>query len=156
MRKLLKLKNYDLHAITTRLGDKCNANIVAWVMQTSRDPVLLTIALEKSNFTHSIVEQTGKFVINLLSETQTPLIRRLGQVSGASKDKIRPLEVGYLPSGIPYFLKSVGYIECEVISSVESGDHRLYIARPINQKVLAENDIPLTYQRVRELGLIRG
>ncbi len=156
MRKLLKFKNYDLHAVTTRLGEKCNANIVAWIMQTSRDPVLLTIALEKNDLTISIVEQTGRLVINLLAENQTSLIRRLGQVSGATRDKLRAGETAFLTSGLPFLTGAIGYIECEVTAAADSGDHRLFIVRPLSQKVLSPTSVPLTYQRVRELGLIRG
>jgi len=156
MRKLLKLKNYDLHAVTTRHGDRCNANIVAWIMQTSRIPVLITLALEKSDFTLSLIEQSGLLVINLLSTAQTRLIRRFGQISGHARDKIRPGDLAFLPSGAPYLPASIGYIECQTEHFADSGDHRLVVARPLTQKVLHPNAEVLTYQRVRELGLIRG
>lgn len=156
MRKLLKLKNYDLHAITTRVGERCNANIVAWIMQTSRDPVLLTVALEKSDFTISQVTVSSQFVINLLSTEQTRLIRRFGQVSGHQRNKIRPGDLAFLPSGAPYLPEAIGFIECQVEHLYDSGDHALVVARPLSQKVLRPSAKVLTYHEVRELGLIRG
>ncbi|OIN58932.1 flavin reductase family protein [Arsenicibacter rosenii] len=160
-RKLLKYKNYDVHAITTVTGAgtpdaRYNANIATWVMQTAMGGTHLTVALYKIDYTITLVQQSGILNVNLLADDQTGLIGRLGRKSGRDQDKFSRLPYALDTRGCPFLTDAIGYAQCQVIGQIDSGDHVLFVCEVIGQVVLNPDKTVLTNNFLREKGLVRG
>ncbi|SOD96824.1 flavin reductase family protein [Spirosoma fluviale] len=155
-KRLLKYKNYDIHSVTTVAGEKQNANIAAWVMQTDMGGKVLAVALYKVDYTIELVRQSGILNVNLLATDQTRLIRKLGQQSGRGKDKFNNLPYALDSRHCPYLTEAIGYTQCRVMHSTDAGDHELFICEVIKQVVLNPEKEVMTYAFLRVKKLIRG
>ncbi len=160
-RKLLKYKNYDVHAITTVAGAgtpevRYNANIATWVMQTAMGGTCLAVALYKIDYTITLVQESGILNVNLLAEDQTGLIARLGRQSGRDKDKLNRLPHALDDRGCPFLPEAIGYVQCRVTGQADSGDHMLFVCEVIRQVVLHPDKPVMTNNFLRAKGLVRG
>jgi len=155
-RRLLKYKNYDVHAITTVAGNRRNANIVTWLTQTAMGGKVVAVALYKVDYTIELVRESGLLTINLLSTEQTGLIRKLGQQSGRDHDKFKRLPYALDERGCPYLTEAIGYAQCNVLHSTDAGDHELFICEVLKQHVLNPDKTVMTYQFLKEKKLVRG
>jgi flavin reductase (DIM6/NTAB) family NADH-FMN oxidoreductase RutF len=156
MKRLLKLKNYDVHSITSVHGGRTNGNIATWVMQSAMQGKYLTVALDREDFTIGLVKQSGWLNVNLLAEEQARHVPVLGRKSGRDRDKLKTIPHGLDARGCPYLLEAVGYVQGEVEDSVVSGDHELFVVRVISQKVLNSNRVVLTNRYLVEKGWVRA
>ncbi len=126
--KLLKLKNYDVHSITTATVDgRQNANIAIWVMQAAMGGKMLCVALYRVDYTLELVKEAGLLNVNLLAEEQTRLIAKLGRKSGRNVDKFKNLPYALDERGCPYLTEAIGYVQCRVTGYADAGDHELVI-----------------------------
>ena len=163
-KRLLKYKNYDVHSITTvagsdELGLRRNANIVTWLTQTAMGGKVLAVALYKVDYTIELVRESGILNVNLLTTSQTGLIRKLGQQSGRpgqGKDKFKNLPYALDERGCPFLTEAIGYAQCRVLHSTDAGDHELFICDVLKQIVLNPDREVMTYAFLREKNLVRG
>lgn len=160
-KRLLKYKNYDVHSITTiagsgTLGERKNANIATWVMQTALGGTRLAVALYKVDYTVELVRESGILNVNLLAQEQTGLIRKLGRQSGRDVDKFARLPHAYDERGCPYLTEAVGYVQCRVLSKADGGDHDVFICEVLKQVVLDPGKTVLTNDYLKEKKLVRG
>lgn len=156
MKRLHKFKNYDVHSITTVSGDRRNANIATWVMQTALGGSRLAVALYKVDYTIELVRESGLLNVNLLAQAQTGLIRKLGQQSGRDKDKFVRLPHALDERGCPYLTEAVGYAQCRVLNSIDAGDHELFVCEVLKQVVLNPDRTVLTNDYLKAKKLVRG
>lgn len=156
-RKLLKYKNYDIHSITTATSDgRRNANIAMWLTQTAMGGKMLCVALDKTDHTLELVQESGLLNVSLLAEDQTNLISRLGRKSGRDTDKFKNLAFEMDERGCPYLTEAVGYVQCKVRDYADGGDHTIVICEVLKQIILHPDKPVMTHHFLREKGLVRG
>ena len=156
-RKLLKYKNYDIHSISVAAPDgRLNANIAMWVMQTAMGGKMLCVALDKTDYTLDLVKESGILNVNFLAEDQTKLIAKLGRKSGRDTDKFKSLAYELDSRGCPYLTEAIGYVQVNVRSYANGGDHELVVCEVLKQIVLHPEKKVLTHHYLREKGLVRG
>ena len=155
-KSLLKLKNYELHAIGSSFEGRFNCNIATWLMQTSMDSKTIAVALFKSDLTIEWVKSSNRLSVNFLSQPQSRVINVLGRKSGRDTDKLKKIGFGISPGGCPFLLESIGYLDCEVSHWAEAGDHEIAICKVQKVVVLNPEKEPLRLNYLREKGLVRG
>jgi flavin reductase (DIM6/NTAB) family NADH-FMN oxidoreductase RutF len=125
-------------------------------MQTALGGSRLAVALYKVDYTIELVRESGILNVNLLAQEQTGLIRKLGRQSGRDADKFARLPHAYDERGCAYLTEAVGYVQCRVLNSVDSGDHDVFICEVIRQVVLNPGKTVLTNDYLKEKKLVRG
>ena len=60
--------SYGLLVLTAREGEKDNGCIINTLQQVSDRPMQITIAVNKLNYTHDMIAETGHFTASILSE----------------------------------------------------------------------------------------
>lgn len=139
--------SYGLFVLVARQGDRDNACIINVAQQVSSDPLQLMICVNKSNLTHDMVLRTLKFNLCTLSEEATMKpFQHFGFQSGRDVDKFAGCEQQLRTENgllyLPKYINSV--ISCVVTKSVDLGSHTMFLARPMETRVL--NDSPsITY-----------
>ena len=53
--------SYGLFVVTAREGEKDNGFITNTVMQLTTTPNRISLAVNKANYTHGMIERTGRF-----------------------------------------------------------------------------------------------
>ena len=67
-KKAMYQLSYGLFVLTARMGDRDNGCIINTAGQVTSTPNRISITVNKDNFTHDLVKESGKFNISVLSE----------------------------------------------------------------------------------------
>ena len=139
--KTLYQLTYGLFVLTARAGERESGCIINTAGQVASGPERLSIAVNKANFTHELVRQSGRFNLSILSEeADFAVFRRFGFQSGREVDKFAGFS-GFARSenGLPYITEGVnGYISAKVEQQVDLGSHTLFIAVIEDMRVLSK------------------
>ncbi len=128
--QLFSSTNHDIHLITARDGDRMNGQIATWIMPATLAPERgrLVVVLSPMNHTHSLIEATGRFAVQMLAAEQHALLPRFGLHSGRDVDKFAGMDLAFTPLGLPLLPDGCGWAECVVVAVVDTGDRRVCIA----------------------------
>ena len=84
-RKAMYRLSYGLFVLTAREAEKDNGCIINTAIQAASEPNQLSICVNKTNYTHDMIERTGKFTVSVLSQNaQFELFKHFGFQSGRS------------------------------------------------------------------------
>lgn len=67
--KIMQKVSYGLFALTAREGEKDNGCIINTVSQVASEPNTIAISVNKNNYTHDMIVDTGEFNVSILSES---------------------------------------------------------------------------------------
>jgi flavoredoxin len=121
-----------------RKGEKPNIVTVAWTGTICSDPAMVSISVRPERYSHDIIEETGEFVINLVTKDLTYATDYCGIRSGRDVDKFKEMNLTPLPSKM---IDAVGIeespvnIECKVVEVKKLGSHDMFIAEVVNVTV---------------------
>ena len=146
--KAMYALSYGLFVLTARRGEKDNGCIINTAMQVTTQPNRVIITVNKSNFTHDMVLETGRFTLSVLSQkAEFSTFQRFGFQSGRDVDKFAGFEEHALrgENGILYVtLGTSAWLSCRVVSTLDLGTHTLFLADVEDGDVLS-SDPAVTY-----------
>ena len=67
-KKAMYKLSYGLFILTAREGEKDNGCIINTAIQAASEPNRLSICVNKANYTHDMIQRTGKFTVSVLSQ----------------------------------------------------------------------------------------
>ena len=114
--------------------DKPNIITLAWAMPTSIDPPLVAVSISPRRHTHSLIEETKEFVVNIPTIDILEQTFFCGVVSGRNRDKFQ--EAGLTPLLArkvkpPIIKECVAHLECKLHSQFPTGDHTIFVGEVI-------------------------
>jgi len=138
--------SYGVYIITSRLEEKTNGMIATTVCQVTAEPVRVTIAINKNNFSHDMIEKSGVFGISVLSmEADFPFIGRFGFRSGRNVDKLQGVEYIRGKTGVPLVTeKCTAVFEGKVIDKLDAGTHTIFLGELVDASIIKDVE-PITY-----------
>ncbi len=113
-----------------RPGEKSNIITVAWAGTVCSDPAMVSISVRPERYSHDIIEETGEFVINLVTEKLTKSCDWCGVKSGRDVDKLKEMKLNEYISEFmdtPAIAESPVNIYCKVIKTERLGSHDMFI-----------------------------
>ena len=141
--KCMQKLSYGLFVLTAKNDEKDNGCIINTVTQVTTDPNQITIAVNKLNFTHDIIKETGKFTVSVISEAASfDLFRHFGFQSGRDVNKFEDFaDAKRVENGTLCVTKGTcAYISATVKQSLDLGTHTLFLADVTDGDVLS--DVP--------------
>lgn len=117
-----------LFIVTWREAGRDRGMLASWIMQAAFQPPMITVAVGTSRGLLSFLGERTAFVVNVLGESQRPLLARFGRPAGAGDDPFDGLPVERAPSGAACITESVGWLECHAAARVDAGDHVVVVA----------------------------
>ena len=137
MKRELKPGNmlYPLPAVLVSCGDGNgvqNLLTIAWAGTVCSEPPMLSVSIRKDRFSHHLIEGSGEFVVNLVSERIAKAADWCGVRSGRDHDKwkasgLTPAKTPNLEKA-PAVAESPVWIECRVRQILELGSHDMFLA----------------------------
>ena len=112
-------------------SSKPNIITIAWTGIVNSNPPMTYISVRKERYSHSIIKNTGEFVINLCSEQLAFATDYCGVRSGRDIDKFKEMKLTPQKSEIvrcPMIKESPVNIECRVREVIELGSHDMFLA----------------------------
>jgi len=144
--KSLNNISYGVYVVTSGKEGRCNGQIANTVVQVSSQPPTVAVSINKQNYTHEIIKETGVYAVSVLSET-TPLsfIGDFGFRCGRQVDKFKGVEYKIGKTGARIVLSdAVAYFEARVIDLIDVGTHTLFIGEVVDAELLSDES-PMTY-----------
>ena len=146
-KKAMYQLTYGLFVLTARLGEKDNGCIINTAGQVTSTPNRISITVNKDNFTHDMIMESGRFNISILSEKANfETFQHFGFQSGRTADKFDGYQAcKRSDNGIYYITEGTNaYISASVEQTIDLGSHTMFIASVDDMDVLA-SDPSATY-----------
>lgn len=121
-----------------RPGERPNIITVAWAGTVCSAPAMLSISVRKERYSHSIIEETGEFAVNLVNKELTFATDYCGVRSGRDVDKFREMKLTEQPSryiSAPGIAESPLILECKVKQQIPLGTHDMFLAEVVGVSV---------------------
>lgn len=115
-----------------KIDGQKNIITVAWAGTVCSDPPMVSVSIRKSRFSHEIIKESGKFVINLVSEDLVKATDWCGVKSGKDVNKFSEMNLTAEKaetSDLPIIKESPVNIECTVTQVLELGSHDMFLAK---------------------------
>ncbi len=133
---------YGLYVITSNDGKKDNGLIVNTVTQVTNTPNRLAVTINKENYSHHIIKQTGVMNINCLS-TDAPfnVFEAFGFKSGRNTDKFADCEPMRSDNGLvvlPRYINS--FMSLKVEQYIDLDTHGMFICSVTEARVLSDKE----------------
>ena len=129
--KAMYALSYGLFVLTARRGEQDNGCIINTGIQVTSQPNRVLIAVNKSNFTHDMILETGAFNLSVLTEkADFSLFQRFGFQSGRDVDKFQGFaHTLRTDNGLLAVTEGTSaWLSCKVASTVDLGTHTLFVA----------------------------
>ncbi|MBO5767172.1 MAG: flavin reductase [Clostridia bacterium] len=139
--------SYGLYALTVNDGTKDNGLIVNTAVQiTSNSPLIVSVTVNKANYSHEVIQKTGKLNINCLSvKAPFSVFEALGFRSGRDTDKMKDISFTRSENGLAVLSENVNaFISLEVINEVDVETHTVFICR-VTESAVLNKDESMTY-----------
>lgn len=106
----------------------------------SLEPPLVLVCVDNGSNTLPVIEDTGRFVVNILAHGRSTLARRFAIKEG---DKFEGVEYRLGEYGPILVADAAAYIGCSVHDQLPAGDHQVFLGR-VHQGVV-HDERPLVY-----------
>ncbi len=144
--------SYGLYVVTSGKKERSNGQIANTVFQATSEPPSISVCINKKNFTHSFIRESGFFAVSVLSK-RTPIefIGRFGFRSGRDMNKLEGVNYKVGKTGVPIVLdNAISYLEAEVIKEFDGGTHSIFIGKLVDAEILSDEK-PMTYAYYHEI-----
>ena len=137
---------YGLYVVTSNDGKKDNGLIVNTVIQLTDTPNRVAVNINKANYSHHVIKQTGMLNVNCLS-TEAPfsVFKQFGFQTGRSVDKFAGQTVHRSDNGLVFLDKYINaFMSLKVEDYVDLGTHGMFICSVTEARVMS-NQETMTY-----------
>ena len=137
---------YGLYVVTSNDGKHHNGLIVNTVTQVSDSPNRIAVNINKANYSHHVIKQTGILNVNCLSvDAPFRVFERFGFQSGRNVDKFEGLSVPLSDNGLAILPDHINAVmSLKVEDYVDLGSHGMFICSVTEARVVSDKET-MTY-----------
>jgi len=137
---------YGLYVVTSNDGKKDNGLIVNTVSQVTSTPNRIAVTINKQNYSHHVIKQTGKMNVNCLSvDAPFKVFEDFGFRSGRTVDKFEGWEKLRSDNGLVFLPKYINsFMSLTVENYVDLGTHGMFVCSVSEARVITDLDT-MTY-----------
>lgn len=122
--KALGRLSSGLYILTTRKGNVSSAMVASWVAQASFKPLGISVVVAKDRAIESLLHVGDRFVLNVLEAgNYQKLMKHFLKRFPPGADRFAGVKTYTATNSSPILADALAYMECEVKSRMESGDH---------------------------------
>ena len=137
---------YGLYVVTSNDGKKDNGLIVNTVTQVTNTPNRVAVTINKENYSHHIIKQTGIMNINCLSvDAPFSVFENFGFRSGRNTDKFADGEQLRSDNGLVFLKRYINsFMSLKVEQYVDLDTHGMFICSVTEARVISDAET-MTY-----------
>ncbi|MBE6935067.1 MAG: MBL fold metallo-hydrolase [Ruminococcaceae bacterium] len=137
---------YGLYVITSHDGRKDNGLIVNTVTQVTNTPNRVAVTINKENYSHHVIRQTGIMNINCLSvDAPFKVFEHFGFQSGRNVDKFADCEPLRSDNGLIFLPRYINaFLSLKVEQYVDLDTHGMFICTVTEARVISDRET-MTY-----------
>ena len=137
---------YGLYLVSCHDGKKDNALIVNTVTQVTSAPNRIAVTINKENYSHHVIKQTGILNINCLSvDTPFSIFEQYGFQSGRNVDKFADTDILRSANGLAVLPRYINaFMSLTVEQYIDLDTHGMFVCTVSEAKVLSDAET-MTY-----------
>jgi len=137
---------YGLYVVTSNDGKKDNGLIVNTVTQVTNTPNRIAVTINKENYSHHVIRQTGMMNINCLTvDAPFSVFEKFGFVSGRNVDKFADCKPLRSDNGLVFLPRHINsFMSLKVEQYVDLDTHGMFICTVTEARVLSDKET-MTY-----------
>jgi len=131
---------YGLYVVTSNDGKKDNGLIVNTVTQVTNTPNRVAVTINKENYSHHVIKQTGKMNVNCLT-TDAPfsVFEAFGFRSGRTVDKFANCEPLRSDNGLVFLPRYINsFMSLKVEQYIDFDTHGMFICSITEARVISD------------------
>ena len=142
---------YGLYVVTSNDGKKDNGLIVNTITQVTNTPNRIAVTINKENYSHHVINQTGIMNVNCLSiDAPFSVFEKFGFVSGRNVDKFKNCTPNRSDNGLIFLPRYINsFMSLKVEQYVDLGTHGMFICSITEARVI-NNQETMTYAYYHE------
>lgn len=129
--------------VTVEYEGVYHGSTVASFCSLSLDPALVLVCLDQNATNHALIEQAGRFAVNILGEHSEGLSRHF---ASRQPDKFATIPFRIGQTGVPLLEDAIATLECRLVSQFPGGDHSIFVGEVLATSVQHDSK-PLLYFR---------
>ena len=137
---------YGLYVVTSNDGTKDNGLIVNTVSQLTSTPNRIAVCINKANYSHHVIKQTGIMNVNCL-DVSAPfsVFQRFGFQSGRTADKFDGIDELRSDNGLRFLPRYANsFMSLKVEDYMDLGTHGMFICSVAEARVMGDKET-MTY-----------
>ena len=137
---------YGLYVVTSNDGKKDNGLIVNTVTQVTNTPNRIAVTINKENYSHHVIKQTGIMNINCLTvDAPFAVFEKFGFVSGRNVDKFAECTPLRSDNGLVFLPRHINsFMSLKVEQYVDLDTHGMFICSVTEARVISDKET-MTY-----------
>ena len=137
---------YGLYVVTSNDGKKDNGLIVNTVTQVTNTPNRIAVTINKDNYSHHVIKQTGIMNINCLTvDAPFSVFEQFGFVSGRNVDKFADCTPKRSDNGLVFLPRYINsFMSLKVEQYVDLDTHGMFICSVTEARVISDKET-MTY-----------
>ena len=142
---------YGLYVVTSNDGKKDNGLIVNTVTQVTSTPNRIAVTVNKENYSHHVIKQTGRMNVNCLTvDAPFAVFEAFGFRSGRNVDKFADCEPLRSDNGLVFLPRYINsFMSLKVEDYVDLGTHGMFICSVTESRVISDRET-MTYAYYHE------
>ena len=142
---------YGLYVVTSNDSKKDNGLIVNTVTQVTNTPNRIAVTINKQNYSHHVIKQTGIMNVNCLSvDAPFSVFEKYGFKSGRNTNKFENVEVNRSDNGLVFLTRYINsFMSLKVEQYIDLDTHGMFICSITESRVL-NNLETMTYTYYQE------
>lgn len=142
--------SYGMYFVSSMFDNKKVGCIINTLCQITSNNPIISISLNKNNYTNSIIKKAKVFAVSIISnDTSKEVIGKFGYYSSDKIDKFDGINYNIINDTVVVEENICGYLICNVLDIIDCDSHDIIIAKVINSKKVS-NKIPMTYKYYHE------
>ncbi|MBD2166276.1 flavin reductase [Calothrix membranacea FACHB-236] len=148
LEKALGRISNGLYIITAKKGEVQSAMFASWVTQASLNPLGVAIAVSKDRAIESLMHVGDRFVLNVLEEgNYQSLMKHFLKRFPPGADRFAGVKTYPATNGSPILAEALAYMECEITSRIDCGDHWIIYSTVQTGRVAKVNALTAVHHR---------
>lgn len=137
---------YGLYVVTSNDGQKDNGLIVNTVTQVTNAPNRIAVCINKQNYSHHVIKNTGIMNVNCLSvEAPFKVFETFGFQSGRNVNKFENCQPLRSDNGLVFLPKYINaFMSLKVEQYIDLDTHGMFICTVTESRVISDKDT-MTY-----------
>lgn len=133
--------------VTSVLDDRNYGMTVSSFTSVSLHPAMISICIDKRAQMCDLLQKTRKFAVNILDNTQADLAKTFANHDIDMEQRFEYAKFEQSNTESPVLKQCLGWVDCHVHSSHDTGDHVIYVGEVKKAKTLEQKDPVIFYKR---------
>ena len=132
--------------VTTGIEGRFHGMTASAFSSLSLDPCLVLVCIDRSALTLPALQESGRFNINILSDSQQHLSQTFSSQDAPDAHELRGVDFHLGEYGQPVLEAVLGFLECELKEQYDGGDHIIAVGEVMTAGI-GKAEAPLAYFR---------